>query len=126
MHIPAHCLRLNCLKTDDIYVLNMLKFYFKYCHRNLPEYLLSFDFISKSDIHSHDTRASCELITPKFRTKMADKCIRMMLPKIINNTSFLVLQKIYIHQGFIWYIKKSLLSDYSYDCTIQDCFVCAQ
>ena len=41
MHIPAHCLRLNCLKTDDIYVLNMLKFYFKYCHRKLPKYLLS-------------------------------------------------------------------------------------
>ena len=111
---------LKCLKIDDIYVLNILKFYFKYCHRKLPEYLLSFDFISRSNIHGHDTRASCKLITPKTRTKMADKCIRMMIPKIINNTSFLVLQKIYTHsyQGFIWYVKQSILSDYSYDCTI--------
>ena len=47
---------------------------------------------------------------------------------LINNTSFLVLQKIYTHsyQGFIWYVKQSILSDYSYDCTIQDCYVCAQ
>ena len=119
---------LNCLKIDDIYVLNILKFYFKFCHRKLPEYLLSFDLTARSNIHSHDTRASCKLITPKFRTKMADKCIRMMLPKVINSTSFLILQKIYTHsyQGFIWYIKQSILNDYSYVCTIQDCFVCAQ
>ena len=44
----------------------------------------------------------------------------MMLPKIINNTSFLVLQKIYTlsYQGLIWYIKQSIVCDYSYDCTL--------
>ena len=54
------------------YVPNILKFYFKLCQRKLPEYLLSFDLIARSNIHSHETRASFNLITPKTRAKITD------------------------------------------------------
>ena len=47
--------QLNMLKIADQLRLQELKFYFKYIHKNLPAYLLDWEFISNANIHIHDT-----------------------------------------------------------------------
>ena len=47
---------LNYLKVDDIYELNVLKFYFNYCHLMVPSYFIKFNFSQRLDIHNYETR----------------------------------------------------------------------
>ena len=47
--------QLNMLKIADQLRLQELKFYLKYIHKNLPAYLLDWEFISNVNIHFHDT-----------------------------------------------------------------------
>ena len=57
---------LNCLKLEDSYKLNVLKFYFKYCHNELPEYFHSFDISTRSMIETNKIQSKELLHVPKF------------------------------------------------------------
>ena len=48
--------QLNLLKIEDQLKLQELKFYFKYIHRHLPVYLLTWQITPNVNIHLHDTR----------------------------------------------------------------------
>ena len=47
---------LALLKLEDLFKLNTLKFYFKYKNNDLPKYFLTYNCITRSDIHIHNTR----------------------------------------------------------------------
>ena len=94
--------QLNQLKIGDIYRLNILKLYFKHCHRELPYYLQSIDFLQRSDVHHYDTRNKSQFQGIRNRTKILEQSIRYTIPVIINTTSPNILKKIYTHcyQGY--------------------------
>ena len=117
----------NLLKVEDIFKLNCLKFYFKYCHQQVPLYFLKWKFTSNSDIHLYNTRQKDSLTSVKTKTKFAEKCIHFEIPKLINSTDTLILQKIYTHsfRSFCIYIKYSYFNAYEYECKIENCYVCS-
>ena len=45
----------NLLKLNEIilFKINVLNFYYKYCHNLLPIYFQSIDFLQRTDLHTH-------------------------------------------------------------------------
>ena len=60
------------------------------------------------------------------RTKLAETFIRCTLPKLVNDTTSLIMEKNFSHslQGFISYIKQYYISLYSFNCNINICYIC--
>ena len=117
---------LNFLKVTDLYKLHVLKFYYNYCHNNLPSYFRSFEFPRISQIHSYNTRNKENFNVPKTRTKMAEYCLRNMIPRILNTTAPSILQKINTHSlsGYVFFIKHCFINSYSIQCSVVNCYVC--
>ena len=93
---------LNLLKIHDIYLLNVLKFYYLYCHDQLPFYLQAFSFIRRSDIHNYSTRGKDCLVISKTRTKLAENTlIRNITPKVINDSPHCIISKDSIRKGCV-------------------------
>ena len=120
--------QLNMLKIADQLRLQELKFYFKYIHKNLPAYLLDWEFISNANIHIHDTRTSSKIHTARSNHEFAKKCLKYNLPHIINDTPEIVVEKIYTHslRGFTTYAKQFLIQKYTDTCAIPNCYSCNQ
>ena len=118
----------NLLKLDDIFKLNVLKFYFKYKNDILPRYFDTFRFTKRSDIHKYNTRQKSSLQVPKTRTKFTEQCIRNLIPSLINETPSSILDKTDTHsiQGFCFYIKSYLINSYEDKCHIANCYICSQ
>ena len=55
---------LQLLKIPDIYKRFVLKFYFQYCHSQLPSYLQSFAYTFRMDIHEYNTRNKTAIKIP--------------------------------------------------------------
>ena len=118
--------QLNMLKIADQLRLQELKFYFKYIHKNLPAYLLDWEFISNINIHFHDTRTSSKIHTVRAKHEFAKKCLKYNLSHIINDTPAIVVEKIHTHslRGFATYAKQFLIQKYTDTCAIQNCYSC--
>ncbi len=119
---------LKLLKVTDIYTLQLLKFYYKYKHQQLPNYLLNLPFNYNRDTHQYNTRTRNNLHTGRPAHEYAKKSIRFNLPIVINNTSRQIIDKIDTHslKGFSGYVKQHTLSNYDDICTIQNCYVCGR
>ena len=72
--------KLSILKLDDIFKLQVLKFYFNYRHNSVPIYFQ----LEK-------------LSTTKTRTKIADLSLRHITCSVVNDTSSSIIDKIYTH-----------------------------
>jgi hypothetical protein len=57
------------LKVVDIYNISVLKFYYLYCHNQLPFYLQAFALIHRSDVHNYDTRNKSLLNINRVKNK---------------------------------------------------------
>ena len=103
-----------------------MKFYFQYCHNQLPSFLLQFIFQHRSDIHQYGTRTKDSFDIGKTRTKLADSSLRFVVPRLINDTPHFIIDKIHTHslQGFVFYIKQSFINSYNENCSIVNCFIC--
>ena len=75
------------LKIQDIYCLNVLKFYYQYCNGQLPSYLQSFNFKARQDIHGYNTRNKNKLDLNRTETKKAENSLRTVVPRIVNKTT---------------------------------------
>ena len=117
---------LSILKLEDVLSLNVLKFYFKYYHSDLPEYFRCITIIERTQIHNYNTRHRFEIEEYATRTTIAQKCIRNYLPRLLNKTPHIILTKIYTHsyRGFANYFKRYTLDNYSATCTIPNCYIC--
>ena len=78
-HIEPLIKQLNMLKIADQLRLQGLTFYFKYIHKNLPAYLLDWEFISNVNIHLHDTRTSSKIHTVRTKQEFANKMSEIQL-----------------------------------------------
>ena len=78
-----------------MFSLNVLQLYYKLCHGNLPVYVTNlFTCNAPGTTHNHDLRPSGIFKTPTVHTCIAERCIRFMLPKIINDTDQTVTEKV--------------------------------
>ena len=118
---------LNLLKVEDIFKIKILKFYYKYSQKTLPLYFNEM-FTKTSDQHNHGTRQQSAQIRYKYptRTDIGRKCIRHLLPEIVNKTQSCITEKVSTHSfnGFSTYIKKHMISNYSEHCHIENCYIC--
>ena len=116
---------LNLLKVSDMFTLNLLKMYYKYKNQSLPFYVMNM-FTDAIEPHDYNLRNKYVLQSSVARTQSGDKCVRCYLPHLINNTDENILTKIWTHsyQGFVFYVKTSILNSYSTLCTTNDCYVC--
>lgn len=119
---------LKLLKVKDILKLQQLKFFFKFKHDKLPEYLLNMPFQSNSENHEYDTRQHNNIHLTLVKHDYAKYCLRFDLPRVINATPAIILDKISTHSldGFSWYIKTHILESYKSDCTIDSCYICSR
>ena len=117
---------LSLLKIKDMFTLSILKFYHKLKNNNLPKYFDSYKMKTQAEIHNYETRAKDQIANNITRTKFAQNCLRNKLPSILNHTSIEVLQKIETHsfKGFSNYVKNRIIKSYTYECTINNCYIC--
>ena len=85
---------LQILKIEDLHKLNVLKFYHKLIHKNIPKYSHTKMIVAQhSHIHLYPTRNNKKLVAPKIRHEFARKCIRYSITQIGNTILLFVLEK---------------------------------
>ena len=64
----------------------------------------------------------------KTNKKLSDIALRNILPKLINETDSIILDKIFTHRfhGYTFYIKQYMINNYNAACTIDNCYICNQ
>ena len=83
-------------------------------------------FNRQLDLHQHNTRNKHLLQIGVTRTKSAQKSLRYTVPKIVNETSYAITDKIFTHSftGYSTYIKTCIWNKYNMNCEIIDCYIC--
>ena len=119
---------LGILKLEDLFKLNMLKWYYRFVKNKVPEYFLNFEILNQSERHTHNTRLNMHILQPRVRLIASRHCLRNHISTIINATPTEIIQKINTHsyKGYSNYIKKKYLEAYSTECTIENCYICAR
>ena len=118
---------LKLLKIEHILKLHELKLYYKFIHIRLPVYLQNFKLDQNSSIHNINTRGQHNIHTTRVQQEFAKHSLRYTLPRTINNTPNIILNKIYTHSlhGFATYIKNFFIQTYNIvPCTIINCYIC--
>ena len=124
-HTDPLFIELKLLKIQDIYKLNILKFFFKYHNDKLPNYFYGmFDTIYIS--HHYYTRQGGQPVVARGRTIAANHSIRYTLPEEIKNTHACIIEKLSTHSlnGFSNYAKQYYISRYNPICNIENCYIC--
>jgi len=118
--------RQSLLKVKDLLTYFELKFYYGLVNHNYPGRFSQIVFPRHADVHSHNTRNSQRVIQPRLRYQLSNSSILNRLPKIINNTPQIILEKIQTHslRGYLQYVKNYMLKEYSDTCSITNCYVC--
>ena len=82
--------RLHLLKVADILKIQELKFYYRFMHNTLPQYLQRIAFNQNCTIHDYNTPRQNELHITRTYHEYAKRCIRHNIPRTINNTTALI------------------------------------
>ena len=89
--IFAHCdtifKNLRLLKTEDIFKIKQLKFYYKYVKNNLPLYFQNLSI--KANNHTHNTRNQ-DLYKCRIKHDFAKQSLLFSIPETINNCCYIV------------------------------------
>lgn len=112
------------LKFDDMYKVSCLKFYYKYANNLLPDCL--------SNMFSSETLSQTYNLRPRkprpqtTRKEFTSKCIRYLLPKLLNETDTMIVSKLHTHSlsGFTLYCKRKFISNYPDTCLVPNCYIC--
>ena len=118
---------LKLLKIEHILKLHELKLYYKFTHIRLPVYLQNLKLDQNSSIHNINTHGQHNIHTTRLQHEFAKHSLRNTLPRTINTTPNIILNKIYPHSlhGFATYIKNFLIQTYNIvPCTIINCYIC--
>ena len=79
------------LPINDLFSLNCLKFLYNYKNKKLPTYFCELTYTPRSDIHDFDTRYADLIDIESTRTVMAEKCIRVHLGNVMNDTPKIIM-----------------------------------
>ena len=93
---------LQILKLEDMFRLNLLKWYYKYCNNKLPVFFLNFKIQKLSDIHHHNTRNKFVIPHNHLRLKSSRYCLRNHIAVVLNSFNADILDKVNTHsyQGY--------------------------
>ena len=118
--------QLNILSVPDMLLLNSMKFYYKYKHKEVPDYFASFTLHTQGSTHDYNTRQRDNIRTNRTRINLTEKCLRNYLPKTINSIPNHILIRIDTHsiEGFASAVKHYLISKYSIECQDENCYIC--
>ena len=113
------------MKIENIYTLQILKFYYKLQNDRLPMYFYQLPITPTSQIYDYNTRRNAFFVTRSAHT-FATKCIRHEVIRVLNSTTELIKEKVYTHsyQGFSGYVKQSFIRKYQTSCNIVNCYIC--
>ena len=82
----------SLLKLKDIFMLNVLKMYYKYQEKSLPSYAANM-FSVATCASNYNSCVTKSLTNVNNKTTGADKCIRSDLPNVINETDTVELEE---------------------------------
>jgi hypothetical protein len=127
----AHCdpifKSLKLLTVKDIYKTQGINFFYKYKNGLLPQHFFNI-FSGNTLQHDYNTRNRGNE-QPKVPNKAScGKCIRFLIPKLIESSPNNILDKVYTHslKGLAYYCKIHFLEQYQSVCNIQNCYVCGR
>ena len=97
--------QLKLLKICDILTIEQLKFYYKYTHNKLPQYLQGIPITINQNLHTHNSRQAKEIHVTRIHHEFARRLVRNSIPYTINNLPEQVVSKIRTHSltGFTTY-----------------------
>ena len=117
--------QLKLLKICDILTIEQLKFYYKYTHNQLPQYLQGIPITINQNLHTHNTRQANEIHVTRIHPEFARRLVRNSIPYTINNLPEQVVSKIRTHSltRFTTYAKHFCIQSYQESCTLSNCYV---
>ena len=116
---------LKILKLEDLYTIQLYKFYYKNTNNLLPSYFNSFTPYYNNENHNHDLRYRI-LRLPMTRHEYFVQCTKYQLLRLIRETPQLDLNRctqLNIVQ-FSAYFKYSIINNYNPVCNLKHCHVC--
>ena len=124
-HTEPLFIQLKLLMVQDIYKLNVLKFFYKYQNDTLPNFFNEmFDPVYPK--HEHFTRQREKPVVVRGNSVAANRSIRFSLPQTILDTQKSIIEKVKTHsfQGFVNYAKNCFIGLYNPTCLIRNCWIC--
>ena len=118
--------QLNILSVPDMLLLNSMKFYYKYKHKEVPHYFASFTLRTQCSTHDYNTRQRDDIRTNRTLINLTEQCLRNYLPKTINSIPNHILTRIDNHsiERIASAVKHYLISKYSIECQGENCYIC--
>ena len=118
--------KLNVLKIDGMFKLQLLTFWFDLINNNLPANFINMSSLLQPVIYHHSIRQKRNYLVARVKHVFAQKCMRFWIPDISNKSSSLITDKIKTHsrKGFSVYLKCFLVNAYSSICLIPSCYIC--
>ena len=116
---------LKILKLEDLYTMQLYKFYYKNTNNLLPSYFNSFTPYYNNENHNHDLRYRI-LRLPMTRHEYYVQCTKYQLLRLIRETPHIDLNRctqLNIVQ-FSAYFKYSFINNYNPVCNLKYCHVC--
>ena len=118
--------KLNVLKIDGMFKLQLLTFCFDLINNNLPAYFINMSSLLQPIIYHHNIRQKRNYSLARVKHVFAQKCMRFCIPDILNNSSSIITDKTKTHsrKGFSVYLKCFLVNEYNSMCLIPNCYIC--
>ena len=120
--------KLNVLKIDCMFKLQLLMFCFDLINNNLPAYFINMASLLQPVIYHHNIRQKRNYSVARVKHVFSQKCMRFCIPDILNKSSSLITDKIKTHsrKGFLVYLKCFLVNPYNSICLIPNCYICSK
>lgn len=117
---------LKVMKLEDLYHLQLLKFYYKYENNVLPVSLSELPITQNSVFHCFNTRNRNKLSIPKHRLSRFRKGLVYNVIQFINKVDPSIVSRIYTHslQTVVQRFKNETLKLYTFTCTDVNCYSC--
>ena len=122
-------MNIKLLKVKDIFIIQSLKFYYKYANKKLPGYFTHQRMFNQvNEIHEHNTRTSqsIAIYIPRTRRNKTSKSTRYSIPEIMNNFPIFIREKIRTHSfdTIKSHAKKFIIDAYQTQCSLTNCYIC--
>ena len=120
--------KLNVLKIDGMFKLQLLTFCFDLINNNLPAYFINLSSPLQPVVYHHNIRQKRNYSVARVKHVFAQKCMRFCIPDFLNKSSSLITDKIKTHsrKEFSVYLKCFLVNAYSSICLIPNCYICSK
>ena len=120
--------KLNVLKIDSMFKLQLLTFCFDLINNNSTAYFINMSSLLQPVIYHYNIRQKTNYSIAQVKHVFAQKCMRFCIPDILNKSSCIITDKTKTHsrKGFSVYLKCFLVNEYNSICLTPNCYICAK